>query len=50
MSFSDLYFAWREISASDHLFQSGSVIEDYCGSTAVPWSEPDTDLLAGGGR
>lgn len=50
MFFSDSYFAWLELFASNHLFQSGSVIGDFCGNTAVPRSETDTDLLVGGGR
>ena len=48
MSFSDSYFAWRELFASNHLFQSGSVDKGYCGDTAVLRSEPVTDILVEG--
>jgi len=50
MSFPDSYFAWRELFASNHFFQSVSATGGYCGMTAVPRSEYDTDLLVGGGR
>ena len=50
MSFLDSYFAWCDLSASIHFFQNGSIIGGYRGNTAVPRSEPNTDLLVEGGR